>query len=531
MTTINLTTPVEGLKWQIKQTRNGYSVVMKNSVVAYELIGTTATQITDVDYPSYHTYSVTITRSGATATVTTSVNHTLSTGMSVTIAGATQTDYNGTYTITVTGATTFTYTVANSPATPATGTITAVGGKASTPGIVILDGYMFVQATTGEIYNSNLDDVLTWGATDFRTPEKEPSNAVAIAKSLNYLCAFKQWDTEFFYVDTNRTTNSPLSTVDSAYLKLGCATADSIVEFDGGIVFMSRRDNNQRSREIHVLNGLTPKKISTSDVERIINEDDLATCYSLYLSTAGHQFYLLTLKTTGVTLAYDFNSGIWYEWSVLTAQASKSVTALTSSDGVATATVTSHGYSDGDPVLIAGANQTDYNGTFNITYVDANTFTYEVENSPVTPATGTITSVGYDESYFNGVAYATYNNVDLVLGESDGIIYALDPSVYLDNTVPINTMIRTPLWDNGTQKRKSVNSLRLVGDRVASAALVRYSDDDYQSWSTYRSLDMTQQYAAIRRLGSTRRRAWEVKHTADTAFRVESAEIDFTQGR
>ena len=71
------------------------------------------------------TISVTsITRSSGTATVTTSSAHGLTTGRKATIAGATQTDYNGTYVVTVTGATTFTYTVANSPATPATGTIT-----------------------------------------------------------------------------------------------------------------------------------------------------------------------------------------------------------------------------------------------------------------------------------------------------------------------------------------------------------------------------------------------------------------------
>lgn len=67
-----------------------------------------------------------ITRSGTTATVTTSAAHNLRTGMSnVVIAGANESDYNGTYTVTVTGPTTFTYTVANSPTTPATGTITA----------------------------------------------------------------------------------------------------------------------------------------------------------------------------------------------------------------------------------------------------------------------------------------------------------------------------------------------------------------------------------------------------------------------
>lgn len=66
-----------------------------------------------------------ITRSGSTATVTTTSNHNLATGVSVTIAGASQTEYNITATITVISNTQFTYTVSGSPTTPATGTITA----------------------------------------------------------------------------------------------------------------------------------------------------------------------------------------------------------------------------------------------------------------------------------------------------------------------------------------------------------------------------------------------------------------------
>lgn len=72
-----------------------------------------------------------ITRSGSVATVTCSATHGFWDGTNsqgqyfyVTIAGAAQSDYNGTFLAQATGTTTFTYTVANSPATPATGTIT-----------------------------------------------------------------------------------------------------------------------------------------------------------------------------------------------------------------------------------------------------------------------------------------------------------------------------------------------------------------------------------------------------------------------
>jgi uncharacterized phage protein gp47/JayE len=72
------------------------------------------------------TISVTsLTRSGSTVTATTSSSHNFASNVSVTIAGAVETDYNGTFTITVTGADEFTYEITGTPSTPATGTITA----------------------------------------------------------------------------------------------------------------------------------------------------------------------------------------------------------------------------------------------------------------------------------------------------------------------------------------------------------------------------------------------------------------------
>jgi hypothetical protein len=65
----------------------------------------------------------TITRGGTgnlTATVTTAAPHGLITGNQIVVAGASPTQYNGTYIITRTGASTFTYTMASAPATDAT---------------------------------------------------------------------------------------------------------------------------------------------------------------------------------------------------------------------------------------------------------------------------------------------------------------------------------------------------------------------------------------------------------------------------
>jgi hypothetical protein len=65
-----------------------------------------------------------LTRSGSTATATAS-NHGFVTGNFVNVVGANEMDYNGAVQVTVVDANTFTYTLAGTPASPATGTITA----------------------------------------------------------------------------------------------------------------------------------------------------------------------------------------------------------------------------------------------------------------------------------------------------------------------------------------------------------------------------------------------------------------------
>jgi len=75
--------------------------------------------------------TITITRVGALATATSSTDHGYSTGDIAAHAGSEQTEYNGNFTITVTGVTTYTFAVTGTPTTPATGTISAyveIGG-------------------------------------------------------------------------------------------------------------------------------------------------------------------------------------------------------------------------------------------------------------------------------------------------------------------------------------------------------------------------------------------------------------------
>jgi uncharacterized phage protein gp47/JayE len=94
------------------------SILQKSDGTEYETLSTATISTQSINITS-------LTRIGATAIATTANNHNLATGLEVIIAGANQTAYNITASIIVISNTQFSFTVANAPTTPATGTINA----------------------------------------------------------------------------------------------------------------------------------------------------------------------------------------------------------------------------------------------------------------------------------------------------------------------------------------------------------------------------------------------------------------------
>lgn len=73
-----------------------------------------------------------LTLSGSTVRARTSVNHLLVDGLLITIYGANESAYNGTFTVTVIDDDEFSYTISGTPTSPATGTITATAYRDTT---------------------------------------------------------------------------------------------------------------------------------------------------------------------------------------------------------------------------------------------------------------------------------------------------------------------------------------------------------------------------------------------------------------
>ncbi len=429
-------------------------------------------------------------------------------------------------------------TVAAFKLNTATGAVTSIS-SANYPaltvrGCVYLDGSFYVMEPDGTIWESAAEDCTTWPSTDFITAEFEPDAGVCLSKFNNYVVAFGQWTTQMFW-DAANPQGSSLSPVQNGVILIGCASDNSVAQIESTILWMAQRKGQgstfQKGRFIAMLEGTSYVQISTPDVDRVLDADDLATVYSCVGSFGGHNFYLLSLGTTGATLCYDMTRKMWGIWTRTAAGSAKSVSALTQTLGLATATSTSHGFSDGDPVTVAGANQSGYNLTLvNVNVVDANTFTYPVASGTVTPATGTITATSVTESIFGMVSSCNYNGQQVFQEVSGGNLFSLLDTVYQDNSQPINFKCRTGNQDAGTNKRKFVSEVVPICDLTSATqtALLRYTDNDFQSYSSYRRFDISDVTPRNNRYGSYRRRAWEWRYTGNTRHRIDTLELAMT---
>ncbi len=141
----------------------------------------------------------------------------------------------------------------------------------TTRGCAFLDGRFFVMDSKGDIYQSALENAASWSSLEFIGTQIEPDAGVYLAKLNNYLAAFKQYNTEFFY-DAGNASGSILSPVQNAAFKIGCASDASVKEMAGTVVWMGQTKDGF-GRGIFRMNGQSPEKISSQMVDKIINAD------------------------------------------------------------------------------------------------------------------------------------------------------------------------------------------------------------------------------------------------------------------
>jgi hypothetical protein len=136
----------------------------------------------------------------------------------------------------------------------------------------------------------------------------------------------------------------------------------------------------------------------------------------------------------------------------------------------------------------------------------------------------------YGEQYFRPSYYAGYGSTYYLLDDDNGKLYTILDHYYNDAGAPIYYRAVTDVIDNGTTKRKFYNRVEIVGDKVAATMQIRHSDNDYESYSPYRPVDLNLIRPQTYQNGAARRRSWEFLCTDNAPLRLDSAEIDFDIG-
>jgi hypothetical protein len=394
-------------------------------------------------------------------------------------------------------------------------------------GFPFLDGTYYVMTPQGSIHGSAINDPTNWSSLNVIQSNAEPDGGVGLFRQLNLLVSFNTTSTEFFY-DAANPTGSPLLPYSSAFLEVGCASGDSIAQSDNTTYFMGV--TKQKGRGIYRLNGTTPEYVSNAFIDRVLNNDDLSNVSAICIRIAGHGFYVLYLEDSDLTLVFDATNNEWANWTINTPQVASANGSLTWADRLVTVVKTAHGYSDGDLVTVEGVTPSGYNGTYTVNVVDDDTFTYDMQSTLTTPATVAGTSYGYTESPFTLTFYTSGENLDIVQDSTTGYIYFVDNNTYADNTYPIDVRIRTAKYDAGNNLKKFVPQLEVIGDKIESTAYVRYTNDDYQTWSKYRPVSLDSARSLLNRMSVARRRAYELRHHDNCPLRLEALEINPNQG-
>lgn len=398
------------------------------------------------------------------------------------------------------------------------------------PGVAYINGRIVVMEPDGTISHSDEDNFPAWDALNFVTAAFEPDGGVALARNAEYVVALGEYTTELYW-DAQNPTGSILSVVPNSTLMIGCANGLSVQQVEDGLIWVAQQrglgGSTMLARFVVVLKGTAYEKASTVDMNKVLTNSSMGNVSSGMVTIAGHEFYVLTLHDESLTLALDLKEGSWAQWTLGTAGTAISISTLTQSGGFATATATAHGLADGDPVTVSGANEAGYNLTVNITRVDANIFTYPVAAATATPATGTITAANWTYGVFDVVAACRVGDQQLLQRRVDGSVNYIDLSNLTDLGAPIDSLIRTPIFDGGTNKRKTQTDAELIGDLVSSTALIRWSDDDYRSFSAYRRLDLNVDRPKTTRGGRFKRRAYDIRHALPFAVSFTELEVDF----
>lgn len=134
---------------------------------------------------------------------------------------------------------------------------------------------------------------------------------------------------------------------------------------------------------------------------------------------------------------------------------------------------------------------------------------------------------------------ATTETQTLLLSRNSGRVFqGISASYYSDYETaidtaptPINFEVVTPNFDGGTRNIKVLSKMRFMCDQNSTGTLeVCWSDDDYKTWSSWRSVNLQDPQPQLTDLGSFYQRAFWFRSSSPGPLRIRAVDLDLLEG-
>ena len=187
----------------------------------------------------------------------------------------------------------------------------------SAPGVLVIqDGFGLTNILgTDQFYQSNLNDLTTWGALNFSSADAEPSPIIGMATLFRQVWIFKQNTSEVW--NNVGGAGFTFQRMQGVYLQVGCQAPYSVATSGERVIWLGQ--NALGTSSVFMNNGYEAKPISTHAVDYKIIEYQKATqkgiidAIGFVYNQAGHTFYVLTFPGGNATWVYDLTTQIWCE--------------------------------------------------------------------------------------------------------------------------------------------------------------------------------------------------------------------------
>jgi hypothetical protein len=201
-------------------------------------------------------------------------------------------------------------------------------------GFCAMNGYLFIGTSNNRIYNSDLNDAVSWQALSFLTAADTPGALMWLERLRNYIVAFKQNSLEFFEDTGNPTPGSPLTAQKQLNKNVGLVCKSSVRTVSDGIIFLGIAGNGKISVYKLKADDLSLEIISNQYIEQVIAQFPMSLVdYSVdpitgvttkaesqVINYKDKEWYLICIRTDSVdrTYVYDNELLTWTRWATCT---------------------------------------------------------------------------------------------------------------------------------------------------------------------------------------------------------------------